>query len=200
MVVVAAAVSGAGCLGVAWKAFERYHRPFPAWMVDAEQWYDNAAVVALYAVVAGACVAYLRRTKARDRRAAAGEPSPPPTRWRDRVELRVVLYCMAAYVALQLPLGALKAVRAVNDPRPPWKNSPWSVFPVRGWISPPVAFLIVAYDRRRIRRESREEAGACLNCGYDLRATPERCPECGRAAPPGEHSSAGAGAGAGGDA
>jgi hypothetical protein len=55
----------------------------------------------------------------------------------------------------------------------------------RGWVCPAWVVVVVTgawpfrrvVDRVSLRR--RFKAGLCPSCGYDLRATPDRCPECG---------------------
>ncbi|MDB5318449.1 MAG: hypothetical protein JWN40_80 [Phycisphaerales bacterium] len=67
----------------------------------------------------------------------------------------------------------------------------------------PIPFLVVLFAplplvdvmmiRRRRRRRVRAAAGLCIACGYDLRASPEKCPECG--AVPGAQAARPGGAG-----
>jgi len=45
----------------------------------------------------------------------------------------------------------------------------------------PVGVARGVHDHRRLRAESRAARGLCPRCGYDLRASPLRCLECGRA-------------------
>ena len=53
---------------------------------------------------------------------------------------------------------------------------PWWV------VSPPLAVLPALWLRRRLVARRRRATGRCLACGYDLRHSPEKCPECGSAA------------------
>lgn len=70
-----------------------------------------------------------------------------------------------------------------------WSNGTVSDYYTRGvWLGAPYWFAallsaILPVWRfggwKRRRRRYRLAHGLCINCGYDLRATPVRCPECG---------------------
>jgi hypothetical protein len=44
-------------------------------------------------------------------------------------------------------------------------------------------FVCSTRAARRLREQQRTARGCCRYCGYDLRATPARCPECGQPKP-----------------
>jgi hypothetical protein len=72
-------------------------------------------------------------------------------------------------------IAGVEVYRDASGPQPTFRAV---VFPV----AYPVllaAVLPTFWVTTRLRRRRRAAGGQCAACGYDLRATPDRCPECG---------------------
>jgi hypothetical protein len=76
-----------------------------------------------------------------------------------------------------LLFGTYSRYVGTTDPIP---TSSWSLF-IPYWIVIALTALepVLAF-RAAMRERQRRRTGICPICGYDLRATPDRCPECGR--------------------
>ena len=75
------------------------------------------------------------------------------------------------------------AVRDWNDPiAPGYVDRETNVIVPLWLVCAPAAVLPAAWIRRLVRSRTLAKRGHCRSCGYDLRATPGRCPECGTAA------------------
>jgi hypothetical protein len=55
------------------------------------------------------------------------------------------------------------------------------------WLSFTIWAAVISFKHLRhahaMKAWNRTRAGLCVNCAYDLRATPDRCPECGTIPP-----------------
>jgi hypothetical protein len=57
------------------------------------------------------------------------------------------------------------------------------MYAIPHWSVALVCALLPAFRAASLLRSpKRQSKGLCPECGYDLRATPDRCPECGTAA------------------
>ena len=66
-------------------------------------------------------------------------------------------------------------------PSSTWTPIPIVVVQVPDWLLTTVfALLPISWLWRRAIRVRSARSSLCASCGYDLRATPDRCPECGR--------------------
>jgi hypothetical protein len=100
--------------------------------------------------------------------------------WRSRPPARWIVWWFCLLGIGSVPISAIRAIRAYHHDPYPYGNH-WQMKLFNALLGACIGVGCLLYDRWRLRRERDREYGRCPVCGYDLRATPDRCPECGTA-------------------
>ena len=62
---------------------------------------------------------------------------------------------------------------------PPYNTAAYAIWIPHWFAALSLLAPLALYLKKRRTIRNRELSGLCRQCGYDLRASPERCPECG---------------------
>jgi hypothetical protein len=105
----------------------------------------------------------------------AGAPLIPGRNWTWRLPLTASIFAFLASVAM-----GIEYLLYARGAMP--RTLSFGFHPVGILVLAVLALLLLIeglLSKSNQKRAARAGEGQCSNCGYDLRATPDRCPECG---------------------